>query len=71
MTRIMSVRERNGLFRIRDSQGVLWATRDGWLASLADRFRESGEPVTLHGRSGWFYADLRAITSESDARSAS
>lgn len=60
-TRILSVTERNGLFRIRTSDNQVHATKNAWLASVAERYKISGELVEMHDGGGWFYRNVRAI----------
>jgi hypothetical protein len=38
-----------------------FATRNMWLATLAQRYMESRIPVVVHSSSGWFYRDLQDI----------
>jgi hypothetical protein len=58
---VASVERRPTLWRITDDEGVRWATKDAWLASLADRYRESRQTVRLMGPAGWYYRSLEHI----------
>lgn len=51
----------SGLYVIADSDGGLHATRNAWLASLADQLRRKGAAVELFSASGWWYRDLWSI----------
>lgn len=61
MTIASVTKQPSGLFVITDSAGQKHATRNAWLASLADRFREQGTDVELYSSSGWYYRDLWSI----------
>lgn len=64
-TRIVRVeRGRNGLWRITDSEGVRYATKNAWLASLCDRYREQGVVVEIASSAGWYYRELQSIRPE-------
>jgi hypothetical protein len=61
-TRILSVtRGPSGVWRIRTDDRNVYATKNGWLASLADRYRAAHEQVEMESSSGWFYRELSGI----------
>jgi hypothetical protein len=62
MSRITSVEQRqSGLYVIRASDGVRYATKNPWLASLAQRAKDKGAEVTLQSGGGWYYRELRHV----------
>lgn len=59
---IASVQQQpSGLYVVTDSEGQKHATKSPWLASLADRYRETGVDVELFSASGWWYRELWSI----------
>lgn len=52
----------SGFWLVTDSAGVVYATKSGWLSSLADQYRKLGTTVRVHSGGGWYYRDLRDIT---------
>ena len=65
MTTIVNVKQQpSGLYLVTDSDGKKHATKNAWLATLAQRYRQLQTPVVLHGGAGWYYRDLAAITPE-------
>lgn len=63
MVTITSVIERpkTHLFVITDSKGGKYATRNAWLASLAEQYQKAQTPVILAAFSGWYYDELQDV----------
>jgi hypothetical protein len=65
MTRIVTVTERrDGLWRITDAEGVVYTTRNVFVASVADRYRLARTPVEIGSSAGWYYRDIYSIRPE-------
>lgn len=61
-TRILSVtRGPSGVWRIRTSDKQVYATKNMWAASLAERCREQKTDVEMYWHAGWHYRELDKI----------
>ena len=70
-TRILSVtRGPSGVWRIRTDDRNVYATKNGWLASLADRYRAMHTAVDFEWTTGWCYRTCHGITPVTQEKSA-
>jgi hypothetical protein len=51
-------------FLVIDSEDTKYITQDVWLASLAQSYQKSGEPVRLDSGAGWYYRNLTFVAPE-------
>jgi hypothetical protein len=58
---VEEVERREKFWRVRDSAGTTYATRDAWVASLAHEYQKSRQRVRMLGGAGWYYRDLAGI----------
>jgi hypothetical protein len=52
------------MWRITDADGVVYATDNCFVASLADQYRKKGTRVEIGASAGWFYKDIYSIKPE-------
>lgn len=61
-TLIVAVEVRpSGMVRITDAHGTKYATKDLWLASLAEQYMKKKTLVDIHSGAGWFYRELSGL----------
>jgi hypothetical protein len=53
--------QRSGLWLITDHKGQVYATKSAFKASIAQRAKELGKPVSITDGRGWHYRSLIAI----------
>lgn len=68
MTTIVSVIPKNPFgniwWVIVDADGIKYSTKNGLIASLADRYRELRTPVDILSFSGWYYREILTVKPE-------
>lgn len=60
-TGITRVEKRDTGWRITDTEGVRYFTRNAWKASLCDQARLLGRRALLKSYAGWYYRDLDTV----------